>query len=131
MRCLVIVMGLLWATASAAETPMDAPTFDAYTRGKTLYFYNNGRAYGVERYFPNQRVQWSFLDGKCKEGEWYQQGRFICFVYEDNPNPQCWTFFEEPNGLRALFQDDPSQTELYETTDADDDMMCLGPEVGV
>ena len=131
MRLLVIVMGLFWATAGETETPMNAQTFDEYTRGKTLYFYNNGRAYGVEQYFPNQRVQWSFLDGKCNEGEWYQQGRFICFIYADNPNPQCWTFFEEQNGLRALFQDDPSQTELYETTDSDEDMMCLGPEVGV
>ncbi|MBM7068741.1 hypothetical protein [Actibacterium sp. 188UL27-1] len=118
-------------TPVLAETPMSAAEFDAYTQGKTLYFYNDGQAYGVEQYLPNNRVRWSFLDGECKDGTWYQSGEFICFVYEDREDPQCWTFFKQGNSLRALFEDDPNATELYEAGNTDDEMLCLGPEVGV
>jgi len=115
----------------AADTPMSADAFNAYTLGRTLTFFSGGQAYGVERYMGNRQVMWSFLDGKCKEGEWYQDGAFICFVYEDNPTPQCWMFFEEPDGLRAVYQGREAETELYEAGDSDADMLCLGPEVGV
>jgi hypothetical protein len=55
----------------------------------------------------------------------------ICFVYEDNPTPQCWSFFKESNGLRAIFENDPTATTLYEAQQNDEPMMCLGPDVGV
>ncbi|MEL6523326.1 MAG: hypothetical protein AAFQ66_20300 [Pseudomonadota bacterium] len=132
MRFLVCAVLSLWAAGMAlAEEPMSAEEFDAYTQGKTLYFYNNGQAYGVEQYLPNRRVRWSFLDGQCKDGSWYQEGQFICFLYEDRDDPQCWTFFRQGTGLRALFENDPQATELYEAGNADDDMLCLGPDVGV
>ncbi|WP_116131568.1 hypothetical protein [Tropicimonas sp. IMCC34043] len=116
--------------ARAAEPPMTAEEFDAHTQGRTLYFYAEGQAYGIERYRPDHRVTWSFLDGRCKDGRWYQQGRFICFAYDDVPEPQCWTFYAEGDRLRALFEDRPGETELYEAGEADQPMMCLGPEVG-
>lgn len=130
----VAALGLLCLIAlpvAAAETPMSGAEFEAYTEGRTLYFYNQGQAYGAERYKPGRGVSWSFLDGQCKDGTWYEQGRFICFLYEDNPDPQCWTFYKEPNGLRALFEDSESGTELYEAGDADKPMLCYGPDVGV
>ncbi|RDC72460.1 hypothetical protein DLJ49_10985 [Rhodovulum sp. 12E13] len=117
--------------ATAAQSPMTAEEFEAYTTGKTLYFYSQGQAYGVEEYRENREVTWSFLDGECKEGVWYPQGDQICFTYEDNPVPQCWTFYREGGGLRALFEGRETGTELYEAGEADEPMMCLGPDVGV
>jgi hypothetical protein len=117
--------------AAAAQSPMTAEEFEAYTTGKTLYFYSRGQAYGVEEYRENREVTWSFLDGECKEGSWYPQGDQICFTYEDNPVPQCWTFYREGGGLRALFEGRETGTELYEAGEADEPMMCLGPDVGV
>jgi hypothetical protein len=116
--------------AAQAQVPLSAEEFDARTRGRTLYFYADGEAYGVERYMAGQRVTWSFLDGQCKEGRWYQDGPLICFVYDTHPGPQCWTFFVQGNGLRALFEDEPGETELYEAGESDEPMICLGPEVG-
>ena len=52
----------------------DAAQFDSYTRGRTIFFDWQGQPYGAERYLPNQRVIWSFLDGRCTYGEWYAQG---------------------------------------------------------
>lgn len=117
--------------AQAADTPMSAAEFEAYTTGKTLTFFSQGQPYGVERYKEDRRVTWSFLDGQCKEGTWYADGPSICFVYEDNPTPQCWLFFRQPDGLSALFEGEPGQTELYSAGESTDDMLCLGPDVGV
>jgi len=116
---------------AAEPEPMDGATFDAYTRGKTLFYGQNGEAYGAEVYLENQRVQWSFLDGECKDGYWYEQQEQICFVYEDNPTPQCWAFFEDGGRLVARFENVPGATELYEATDVGEEMICLGPDVGV
>ncbi len=112
---------------------MSAEAFDTHTRGKTFYYGADGRAYGVEEYLDDRRVRWSFLDGECKEGRWYEKdGGLICFVYEDEPGaPQCWSFYLGPDGLVARFENNPGSTELYEVENTEEPMMCKGPEVGV
>ncbi|MDA7426769.1 hypothetical protein [Thalassococcus lentus] len=129
----LFAFALLTATALPvlAAEPMNGADFERYVTGKTLYFGLEGQAYGVEEYLPNREVRWSFLDGKCKEGYWYEADQQICFVYEDNPEPQCWSFFREGSGLRAVFENDPSSTVLYEAQQNDDPMLCYGPDVGV
>lgn len=122
---------MLAAGPSPGESPMSAEAFDAYTRGKTLFYGFEGQAYGAERYLDGRRVIWSFLDGDCKHGRWYEQGGQICFVYEDRPDPQCWTFLQRPGGLVARFRNDPQATELYEAGTGAQDMICHGPKVGV
>ncbi|MCA0872048.1 hypothetical protein LCL97_14505 [Seohaeicola saemankumensis] len=132
MRYLIPLSLLSLAAAPAlAEGPMSAEAFDAYTRGKTLFYGFDGTAYGVERYMDGRRVIWSFLDGECKEGVWYEQDGQICFVYEDRGDPQCWTFLQGPGGLTARFNNDPEATELYEAEDIGEEMLCYGPDVGV
>ena len=122
---------MLMAVPGFAAEPMNGAQFEAYVTGKTLYFGQNGQAYGVEEYLEDRRVRWSFLDGQCKDGVWYEDQGMICFVYEDNSTPQCWSFFKEANGLRAIFENDPNATTLYKAQQNDEPMMCLGPEVGV
>ncbi|NCO20636.1 MAG: hypothetical protein GW905_01185 [Rhodobacterales bacterium] len=122
---------LALALPATAETPLNGAEFDAYTQGKTLYFNAGGMSYGVEEYLPNRRVRWSFMDGACKDGEWYTEGSEICFIYEDGTGPQCWTFFKEGSSLRARFRGDPPGSELYEALQSDEPMQCLGPRIGV
>ncbi|WP_298841754.1 hypothetical protein [uncultured Roseobacter sp.] len=126
----MLTAGAVQAAETASGT-MNAREFDEYTRGKTLFYGENGQTYGAEVYLDNRRVRWSFLDGECKEGVWYEQAGQICFVYEDNPDPQCWTFQEKAGGLIARFANMPGTTELYEARDINEEMICLGPEVGV
>ncbi|MDU8911320.1 hypothetical protein [Aestuariicoccus sp. MJ-SS9] len=130
LRLITILFVLLAAPLRAAE-PMSALDFESYVTGKTLYFGLGGQPYGAEEYLDDRRVRWSFLDGKCKEGFWYEEAGQICFVYEDNPTPQCWTFFRQGDGLRAMFQNDPNATTLYEANQNEEPMLCLGPDVGV
>lgn len=127
---LCAVMATAALPALAAEA-LNATQFESYVLGKTLYFGQAGQSYGVEEYLPDRKVRWSFLDGKCKDGFWYEQADQICFVYEDTPDPQCWSFYQEGSGLRAVFENDPANTVLYEAQQNDEPMLCLGPDVGV
>ncbi|KMK67975.1 hypothetical protein [Puniceibacterium sp. IMCC21224] len=132
MRFALTVLATLALTSPAtAQSVMSGSQFEAYVTGKTLYFGQNGASYGVEEYLPDRRVRWSFLDGQCKDGIWYEEADQICFVYDDNPAPQCWSFYREGTGLRAVFRNDQTATTLYEARQDDDPMLCYGPEVGV
>jgi len=130
MRYLPVLFAVLALAAPAAAQPMTAGEFEAYVTGKTLYFGRLGEAYGAEIYRENRRVTWSFLDGECKDGYWYNEGRNICFVYEDRPDPQCWTFEKSPGGLIASFENNPESADLYEAQDLGEEMVCLGPKIG-
>jgi hypothetical protein len=125
-----LALCLLVQPVAAAE-PMSAAEFEAYTTGRTLFYGQGGQAYGAEEYLDDRRVIWSFLDGECKDGRWYPDGREICFVYDDSPEPQCWQFFRETGGLIAEFMGNPAMSELYEAQDMDEEMVCLGPRIGV
>jgi len=127
----VLFFLLLVAAPAAAETPMSAAEFEAYTSGKTLTFSREGREYGIEEYFDDRRVRWSFLDGQCQEGLWYEEDDKICFVYELEPSPQCWRFTRKGDGLRADFAGSDEVLELYETRESNEPMACIGPDIGV
>ncbi|WP_424979681.1 hypothetical protein [Leisingera sp. S232] len=127
---MILLLAALPAPLLAGE-PLSASEFDRYTQGRTLFYGFGGAMYGVERYLPGRRVIWSFLDGKCQEGSWYDKAGQICFVYENRNDPQCWTFELGARGLTARFGDDPTATELYEAEDIGEDMLCHGPDVGV
>jgi hypothetical protein len=131
MRYLPTILLLSITAPAVAESPLSAHAFDDYTRGKTLYYGQFGDAYGVEEYLPDRRVRWSFLDGDCVEGRWYQTGDLICFVYDGQPDAQCWHFFLDAAGLTARTADDPSSAPLYEISQSNEPMICRGPRVGV
>ena len=132
MKRFAVILSLLLAPMMAQAEPLDAEAFDAYTRGKTLHYGNGAAPYGVERYMAGRRVIWSFLDGECQEGTWYEdEAGQICFIYENNLNPQCWSFRLGAEGLIARFENDPEDTLLYEAQDIGEEMICHGPKVGV
>lgn len=130
---LLLAISLATAPAVAAEpgAPLDAAGFDALTVGRTLYYNSGGQPYGVEQYLPGRKVVWAFLGDDCRKGEWYEEGGFICFVYEDNPAPQCWTFWDSDQGLVARFRGDPEGLPLIAVEQSPEPMQCLGPNVGV
>lgn len=130
IRKYLLLLAILAGPLNAAE-PMSADAFDSYTLGKTLIYGQDGAAYGTEEYLENRQVRWSFLDGQCKDGFWYEEAGHICFLYEDNTAPQCWTFTQGAAGLIAQFKNETDVIELYEADNTDKPMLCLGPEVGV
>ncbi|KUP94269.1 hypothetical protein TRIHO_08260 [Tritonibacter horizontis] len=133
----VLLIGLISPTsgALAADGAQNGARFDSYTRGKTLFFDWQGQPYGAERYLPGRRVIWSFLDGRCVAGTWYSQpgetGPEICFAYEDQGSVQCWRYGIDEGGLHVTIERDGPPLTLTENTTPGQEMVCLGPEVGV
>lgn len=131
MRIFLALLLSLAPLSGAAETPLTPEEFEARVTGRTLTYSSGGVAYGAEEYMEGRRVRWSYLDGECQDGRWYVSGDQVCFVYENIVDPQCWKFFSDGGRLLARFENDPGQTELYETARSEDPLLCLGPEVGV
>lgn len=126
-----VIAALCLPYAAQAQAPMTAEEFEAHVTGRTLSYGVGDDLYGAEEYRPDRRVTWSFLDGRCEEGEWYPRDDAICFVYAFDPDPHCWRFFRQDDGLRAEFLGPDSLGTLYEVGEAEDGLNCLGPEVGV
>ena len=121
----------LMAQDRPASKPLTAEEFDAQSVGKTLFYNSGGQAYGIEQYLPGRRVRWAFIGDQCMVGHWYQEGAYICFVYETDLNPQCWTFYATPDGLQARFRDDPEGAPLVAVEESREPLACQGPDLGV
>lgn len=131
---LAFLTALLISPASplvaAAQTPITAEEFDAYATGKTLAYAQGEDIWGIEQYLPGRRVVWAFSADECQYGTWYPKDEQICFVYDNDPEPQCWTFYRHGSGLRAKFAGE-SGTELAEVAQSKEPLNCPGPDVGV
>lgn len=131
-RLLAALALVLTALPALAQERMSAAEFEEYTTGHTLTFSFLGVPYGAEQYLPGRRVIWAFIGEECREGRWYEEAGNICFVYDDVPlEPQCWSFWQDEDGLRALFAGEGAATELYEVERARRPLICEGPDVGV
>jgi hypothetical protein len=119
------------ATALPAQTPLTAEEFDAHVTGKTVTYRQLDYVFGIEEYLPGRKVRWSVAPGECQYGSWYPQDRYICFVYEYDPTPHCWTFWKEGDALVALSDTGQPGEELYETGRSETPLACPGPDVGV
>lgn len=126
----ILVFAACAALPAQAETPLSAEEFEARTTGKTLYYATGGFDYGIEEYLSNRRVRWSYIGDECHEGEWYPLGDLICFEYDGIGDPQCWTFYDTGRGLLARFENGVETTELVETRQSSEPLLCLGPKVG-
>lgn len=121
----------LLAAPAFAQDQLTAEEFEAYATGRTLTYALGGQVYGIEQYLPGRRVLWAFAGDECRRGTWYEQGEEICFVYEHDPTPQCWTFHRKDNGIAARFAGDAPGSELSEVAQTPEPLSCTGPDVGV
>ena len=126
-----LITALLFASPAIAEEIMAPPDFEAFTSGTTLYFSKKGEPYGAEQYFPDRRVIWTFLNGQCERGAWFEQDNQICFVYETQNEAQCWHFLDSEDKKRArVVGADPAEDLTVEGQDRRE-LSCPGPGVGV
>ena len=118
-------------SAPANERIISAEEFDSFASGSTLYFNRAGQPYGAEEYKDDRRVIWTFLDGTCERGAWYDQGDQICFVYETQSEAQCWHFIERDGVKRARVIGDIPSNDLFVVGQDNRRLECPGPGVGV
>jgi hypothetical protein len=127
----VLAALLAFAAPAFAETPITAQEFEAHVSGKTLTYQQFDSIFGVEEYLEGRKVRWSTAPNECLYGSWYPQGDIICFVYEYDPTPACWTFWLQNGALVALSTNGLPGEELHEVDASDQGLPCPGPEVGV
>ena len=120
-----------FATAAQAETPVTATEFESHVTGYTVTYQQFESAFGIEEYLPDRKVRWSVALNDCQYGSWYPEDDDICFVYEYDPNPACWTFWLRDGALVALSTSDAPGAELYEVERGQTPLPCPGPDVGV
>lgn len=118
------------AMPALAQTPLTAEAFEAHVTGYTITYQQFSGIFGIEEYLPGRQVRWSVAEDLCRYGSWYPQGDAICFVYEYDPTPHCWTFWLEAGTLRALSVNDLPGAELTEVDRNDTPLACPGPDVG-
>lgn len=131
MRLALAALLFALATPVFAETPITAAEFEAHVTGKTLTYQQFDSLFGIEEYLPDRKVRWSTAPNECLYGSWYAQGANICFVYEYDPTPACWTFWLRDDALVALSTDGVAGEELHEVQASDQGLPCPGPDVGV
>jgi hypothetical protein len=132
VRCLAFAVAVASLGAPAlAQTPLTAEEFEAHVTGKTVTYRQQDFLFGIEEYLEGRKVRWSVAPGECQYGSWYPQDRHICFVYEYDPVPHCWTFWKEDGALVALSDTGVPGQELYEADRSDTPLDCPGPDIGV
>lgn len=114
-----------------ADAPLSGAEFDAYATGKTLSYAQDGVVWGSEQYLPGRKVIWAFTEDDCQYGHWFEDQGNICFLYDNDPAAQCWKFFHEATGLRAIFMGADGGTSLSEVAQSTTPLNCPGPDVGV
>lgn len=135
-RFICVCLGMIWVPMAPAHTqPLTLDEFQAATDGQTFVFVQNGLAYGMERYLPRNRVEWSFLDGRCIFGKYFEWQGKICFSYDEHGRdadrpPQCWTFEQGDRGLEARFYNPDRDTAVVQMQPTNDPLICPGPDVG-
>lgn len=132
MRRFAFLLALACLAAPAlAQTPLTGEEFSAQVTGKTVTYQQQDFVFGIEEYLDGNKVRWSVAPGECQYGSWYAEGDEICFVYEYDPVPHCWSFWLEGGALVALSDTGVPGQELYEVDRNDTPLSCPGPDVGV
>ncbi len=129
----VLIAGLLAVPVPviAAEDILSPSEFKELTAGTTMYFSKNGQPYGAEQYFEDGRVIWTFFNGQCERGAWFEDEGRVCFVYETQSDAQCWHFFKDGDSHRGrVVGADPAEDLKVEGQNTRD-LTCPGPGVGV
>lgn len=114
-----------------AETPMTGPEFDANVTGRTVTYDYGGGLFGTEEYLPERQVRWAFEGDTCVYGIWYPSGDEICFLYSNDPTPQCWLYFLEGGAIRGRYMGEGGGWEILESGRTAQGLPCAGPDVGV
>ncbi|MCB1369118.1 MAG: hypothetical protein KDK00_15230 [Rhodobacteraceae bacterium] len=129
MRLFLFLVMLLPGTAWAEEI-LSPEEFAAYISDQTLYFAQQGQPYGTEQYLPGRQSIWQYADGTCTRGIWYPRGDMICFVYETDPDEQCWHFLKKGEVFAARAEGREPAADLDVIWRDQRPIPCRGPDVG-
>jgi hypothetical protein len=100
-------LGLTLAAAppAFAQDSVDPRRFLDAAVGKTLTFrsYRSGRLVGEEQFLRRDLSVWTDISGRCTYGNIVIEENQICFLYEDDPDPEnCWQVFRHDGSFLVM-----------------------------
>lgn len=106
LRALLACLCLGWAGLPlAAQEQITPDQFLDLAVGKTLTFrgYRSGALVGEEEFLRRDLSVWTDPAGRCTYGVIEIRGPQICFLYEDDPDPDnCWLIFRNEEELLVM-----------------------------
>ncbi|QUJ77163.1 hypothetical protein KDD17_03820 [Sulfitobacter albidus] len=102
-----LAFAALTATPLAAQEQISPDDFLDLAVGRTLTFRGviSGEVVGIEQFLRRDLSVWAGQDGRCTYGRIEVRGPFLCFIYEDYPNPDnCWTTYSDDGALLVVSQ---------------------------
>lgn len=124
------LLGVAMSGAALAQQQITPQDFIDRVTGQTLTFTHNesGRIVGVEQFLrPNLSV-WADVGGRCAYGDIELRGELICFLYQDDPDPNnCWMPFDNDGELMVISSDSFEVQRITEVSDNDVD--CVGAPI--
>ena len=120
-------------SADAADRRLSISEFEELVNGRTLYFDRGGQRFGTEQYFDDKRVIWSFENGTCQFGIWFDNADGqICFIYENQPGSICWDFVQQSDGsYAARSEGSPLSDQLVVRGRDQEPIQCPLPDLGI
>jgi hypothetical protein len=118
IRPLAVAACLAASSALADDPPLAAEAFGRIVEGRTFDTYSMNGLYGVETFLPGRRAIWRDAQA-CKEGTWRQDGALICFDYQGDPAPHCWTYHDRGGWLMAWLDGDRTEDPIMLYPSAD------------
>lgn len=120
----VVALSAFPGVALADDPPLTAEGFEAIVQGKTFDTYGTEGLYGVETFLPNRHSIWRDAE-ECKEGTWREQGDQICFDYQGDPAPFCFTYHDRGGWLMAWYEGDRANDPIM-LQPSEDVVTCEG-----
>lgn len=99
------------AAFAQPDPPISAQDFEAFVQGRTFDTHGQTGRYGIETFLPSRRAIWRDAD-QCLEGTWRPEGDQICFDYQGEPFPYCWTYHSRGDWLMAWLDGDRSTAPI-------------------
>jgi hypothetical protein len=78
----------------------------------------------VETFLPGRRAIWRDA-AQCLEGTWRAEGDLICFDYQGEPLPFCWTYHSRGDFLMGWLDGDRTNEPIM-LYPADEVVTCEG-----
>lgn len=126
-----LILSLIFAAPCFADNALSQKEFEELAQDRTLYFFRDGVFFGAEEFHDNRLTTWKFSDGTCVSGRWYPIQDQICFEYEADPTPHCWTMHRLNSGdieIRSVGDDAPEGQIMLRQV-SENPIKC-GPQVG-
>jgi len=119
-RLAACVLLCLTALPARAQEQMTPDAFLDLAMGRTLSFSSllSGGLVGVEQFLRRDLSVWADETGRCTYGRIEINGPYLCFLYEDAPDPNnCWIPFMDEGTLLVLSQNTGEVQRISDISD--------------